>query len=208
MTTGQTVVDLTLGTVLGVFTWVAFRLAREIGRIQVRLGPLGARMMSNGPRPGETGPAFDGLTDVLGRSVSVGGSRRRNQLLVFMSPSCSTCHSMLPGLKVLARREKDFEVVVISDGTPDEHAAFLSGFPLGSDLLYCDAFAVGVAYAVGTTPYAVALDRDGVVRANGLCNHMQQVESLLNALEYGVPSLQHLHTRGVRAQSGADAGPA
>ncbi|MFJ9631810.1 hypothetical protein ACIRU8_29340 [Streptomyces sp. NPDC101175] len=202
MTTGQVVVDLTIGTVLVVFGAVALRLAREIGRIQVRLGPLGARMMSNGPRPGETGPAFDDLTDVLGRAVSIGGPRRRNQLLVFMSPSCSTCRSMLPGLKVLARREKDFEVVLVSDGTPEEHTEFLSEFTLGPDLVYCDAFAVGVAYAVGTTPYAVALDRDGIVRANGLCNHMQQVESLLNALEHGVPSLQHLHTRGVRAQLG------
>ncbi|MEU6259551.1 hypothetical protein [Streptomyces sp. NPDC047043] len=201
--TGQLIIDVVLAVVLVAFTAGAFLLAREIGRLQVRLGPLGARVMAGGPGPGDLGPAFEGLADVMDREVRIGGRRERHQLLVFVSPSCSTCRALLPGLKALARRERrEYEVVLVSDGPLREHLEFLDGFTLGPDLSYVNAFAAGVAYQVAATPYAVALDRDGVVRAKGLCNHMQQVESLLNALEHGVPSLQHLHARAVSGQRG------
>ncbi|WP_432485308.1 redoxin domain-containing protein [Kineococcus esterisolvens] len=168
-------------------------LAREVGRVQVRLGPLGARMMDSGPKVEETGPAFSGLTDHLGRTVSVGGHRGKPQLLMFTGPNCSTCKSILPGIRALARAERDLEVVMVSDGTPEEHAAFLAAGRISDELSYVDARDVGVAYQVGTTPYGVVLDEHGVIRAKGLCNHLQQVESLLNALETGTPSVQHLH---------------
>jgi methylamine dehydrogenase accessory protein MauD len=180
-----------------------FALARELGRVQVRLGPLGARMMDNGPKVEEVGPSFRGLSDHLGRPTSVGGHREKPQLLMFTGPKCSTCKSLLPGIKALAKAErKDLEVVMISDGTPEEHAAFLADANLHDEFAYVNARDVGIAYQVGTTPYGVILDEHGSIRAKGLCNHMTHVESLLNALETGMPSLQHLHeqarTRGLR----------
>ncbi|AYA24646.1 methylamine dehydrogenase accessory protein MauD [Rhodococcus rhodochrous J3] len=168
-------------------------LAREIGRVQVRLGPLGARMMDTGPKIAQVGPSFRGLKDHLGREIGVGGHRDKAQLLLFTAPSCSTCKSLLPGVKAMAKAEKDLEVVIISDGTPEEHQNFLAGSGIGAELSYVDARDVGIAYQVGTTPYGVILDEHGKIQAKGLCNHMAQVESLLNALESGTPSLQHLH---------------
>ncbi|MEV0706340.1 methylamine utilization protein [Nocardia aurea] len=177
-------------------------LAREIGRVQVRLGPLGARMMDTGPKVEQIGPTFHGLSDHLGRAVSVGGHRERPQLLLFTAPGCSTCKSLLPGMKAMAKGEGDIDIVVISDGTEQEHAAFLAGAGIGAELSYVDGRDVGIAYQVGTTPFGVILDEHGKVRAKGLCNHMAQVESLLNAMESGTPSLQHLHTRAA-AERGA-----
>jgi methylamine dehydrogenase accessory protein MauD len=176
-------------------------LAREIGRVQVRLGPLGARMMDTGPMVQQIGPTFHGLTDQLGRSVSVGGHRERPQLLLFTAPNCSTCKSLLPGMKSMAKGEGDIDIVLISDGTEREHAEFLAGAGIGAELSYVDGRDVGIAYQVGTTPFGVMLDAHGKVRAKGLCNHMAQVESLLNALETDTPSLQHLHARA--AERGA-----
>lgn len=171
-----------------------FALARELGRVQVRLGPLGARMMDGGPKIEEVGPSFRGLTDHLGRSASVGGHREKPQLLLFTGPKCSTCKSLLPGIRALAKAERrNLEVVMISDGTPEEHAEFLAGANIRDEFPYVDAREVGIAYQVGTTPYGVILDEHGRIRAKGLCNHMAHVESLLNALETGTPSLQHLH---------------
>jgi len=176
-----------------------FALARELGRVQVRLGPLGARMMDSGLRIEEAGPSFRGLTDHLGRATSVGGHRDRPQLLMFTGPKCSTCKSLLPGIRALAKAErKHLEVVLISDGTPEEHAEFLAGANVRDEFGYVDAREVGIAYQVGTTPYGVLLDEHGKIRAKGLCNHMAHVESLLNALETGVPSLQHLHEQTTR----------
>ena len=178
-------------------------LAREIGRVQVRLGPLGARMMDTGPKIEQAGPSFHGLTDHVGRTLSVGGHRERPQLLLFTAPGCSTCKSLLPGMKSMAKGESDLDIVMISDGTPAEHAEFLAGAGLGSELSYVDGRDVGIAYQIGTTPFGVILDEHGKIKAKGLCNHMAQVESLLNALESGTPSLQHLHTQAARNHAGA-----
>lgn len=169
-------------------------LARELGRIQVRLGPLGARMMDSGPKVSEVGPAFQGLTDQHGKTISIGGHREKPQLLMFTGPKCSTCKSLLPGIKALAKEERrHLDVVMVSDGTPEEHAEFLAGAGIRDEFSYVDARDVGIAYQVGTTPYGVVLDEHGRIRGKGLCNQLAHVESLLNALESGSPSLQHLH---------------
>ena len=170
-----------------------FGLAREIGRVQVRLGPLGARVLDSGPKIGESGPSFEGIIDQFDRTISVGGMREKPQLLMFMGPNCSTCRALLPGIKNLAKTEPDLEVVIVSDGSPEEHEEFLASAKVGSELSYVDAREVGIAYEVGTTPYGVLLDITGTIAGKGLCNNMQHVESLLNALEENVPTLQHLY---------------
>ncbi|GBF15477.1 methylamine utilization protein MauD [Rhodococcus sp. Br-6] len=193
MNTFLLIAVVVLAVAVAVLFLMVLGLAREIGRVQVRLGPLGARMMDTGPKVEQVAPSFRGLTDHLGRTVGVGGHRDKPQLLLFTAPTCSTCKSLLPGLRAMAKAERDLEIVIVSDGTPEEHAQFLAGSGIGSELSYVDGRDVGIAYQVGTTPYGVILDEHGKIRSKGLCNHMAQVESLLNALESGTPSLQHLH---------------
>ncbi|MCD7051747.1 redoxin domain-containing protein [Prescottella equi] len=193
MNTFLLIAVVVLAVAVAVLFLMVLALAREIGRVQVRLGPLGARMMDTGPKVEQVAPSFRGLTDHLGRTVGVGGHRDKPQLLLFTAPTCSTCKSLLPGLRAMAKAERDLEIVIVSDGTPEEHAQFLAGSGIGSELSYVDGRDVGIAYQVGTTPYGVIIDEHGKIRSKGLCNHMAQVESLLNALESGTPSLQHLH---------------
>lgn len=195
---------IVLVVAVAVLFLMVLALAREIGRVQVRLGPLGARMMDTGPKIEQAGPSFRGLTDHVGRTVGVGGHRDRPQLLLFTAPTCSTCKSLLPGIRAMAKAEKDLDVVIVSDGTPEEHRQFLAGSNIGTELSYVDGRDVGIAYQVGTTPYGVILNEHGKIRAKGLCNHMAQVESLLNALETGTPSLQHLHEQA-KARAAASA---
>ncbi|MGJ5667255.1 redoxin domain-containing protein [Rhodococcus aetherivorans] len=195
---------IVLVVAVAVLFLMVLAMAREIGRVQVRLGPLGARMMDTGPKIEQAGPSFRGLTDHVGRTVGVGGHRDRPQLLLFTAPTCSTCKSLLPGIRAMAKAEKDLDVVIVSDGTPEEHRQFLAGSNIGTELSYVDGRDVGIAYQVGTTPYGVILDEHGRIRAKGLCNHMAQVESLLNALETGTPSLQHLHEQA-KARAAASA---
>ena len=207
MTTALVVAVTVLAVAVAFLFLMNLALAREIGRIQVRLGPLGARMMDSGPKVAEKGPVFQGLTDHLGRTTSVGGHRPKPQLLMFTGPTCSTCKSLLPGLKAMAKAERQhLDVVIVSDGTPEEHARFLAGSGITDQLAYLDARDVGIAYQVGTTPYGVILDEHGTIRGKGLCNQMAHVESLLNALETGTPSLQHLHQQAQdRARQDIDA---
>ena len=57
-------------------------------------------------------------------------------------------------------------------------------------LTYIISADVGMTFKVMHPPYAVVLDREGVVRAKGLANHLEHLESLLNATELGEPSIE------------------
>jgi methylamine dehydrogenase accessory protein MauD len=47
-----------------------------------------------------------------------------------------------------------------------------------------------MTYGIGKLPYAVLVDHEGVLRAKGLVNSREHLESLLAAQEAGVASLQ------------------
>jgi methylamine dehydrogenase accessory protein MauD len=49
---------------------------------------------------------------------------------------------------------------------------------------------LGVTYQVSKLPYAVLLDERGIVRAKGLVNSREQLESLFTAKDLGVASIQ------------------
>ena len=60
----------------------------------------------------------------------------------------------------------------------------LEGFP------YVVSPVVGMTYQVGKLPYAVLIDELGIVRAKGLVNSREHLESLLVAKETGYASIQ------------------
>jgi methylamine dehydrogenase accessory protein MauD len=47
-----------------------------------------------------------------------------------------------------------------------------------------------MTFRIGKLPYAVLLDAAGTVRAKGLINNREQLESLFTAEELGVASIQ------------------
>jgi methylamine dehydrogenase accessory protein MauD len=47
-----------------------------------------------------------------------------------------------------------------------------------------------MTYQVGKLPFAVLLDHDGIIRAKGLVNSREHLESLFEAKERGVASIQ------------------
>jgi methylamine dehydrogenase accessory protein MauD len=49
---------------------------------------------------------------------------------------------------------------------------------------------LGMAYKVGKLPFAVLIDETGRVRAKGLINSREQLESLFTAKDLGVESIQ------------------
>ena len=58
---------------------------------------------------------------------------------------------------------------------------------------------LGTAYRVQRLPFAVLLDDQGVVRAKGLINSREQLESLFNATETGFASIQDYISRNATA---------
>ena len=80
-------------------------------------------------------------------------------------------------------------VVLASDGEQAEHLRFVHEQGLGG-LPYVLSTELGMGYRVSRLPYAVLLDRGGIVAAKGLVNSREQLDSLLNAHDMGQPSIQ------------------
>lgn len=164
-------------------------LARQVGILYERVAPMGALITDAGPKLGEAAPKFE-LPALNGAAIVIGGQRQLSQLLFFLSPTCPVCKKLLPILKSASQAEREWlQVVLASDGEATQHLAFyrdakLTEFPyvLSSDL--------GMTYRVSRLPYAVLIDEAGAIRAKGMINNREQLESLFNAKELGVGSVQ------------------
>jgi len=174
-----------------VLACVVAALARQLGVLYERVAPAGALMLGKGPAIGDRAPLV-AVDDLDGVPHEIGAPGPRATLLFFLSPSCPVCKELLPALRSAARRESDWlDVVLASDGPRDEHARFRNVERL-TDFPYVLSPALGVTYQVGKLPYAVLVDADGVVRGKGLVNTREHLESLFEAKERGVGSLQEL----------------
>jgi methylamine dehydrogenase accessory protein MauD len=175
---------LVFGLVVAVFA-----LSRQVGIIYERIAPMGALIMDAGPAVGDAAPGFT-LASLDGRDITVGGAAAKASLLFFLSPTCPVCKKLLPVLKSTARSEQDWlNIVLASDGERAAHEKFyrqskLDVFP------YLLSTELGMAFKVSRLPYAVLLDEAGRVRAKGLVNSREQLESLFTARELGVSSVQ------------------
>lgn len=195
--------NLVLWVVVVVLAIAVLALVRQVGVLHERVAPAGALVGREGPRVGEPAPQLSAF-DWAGRPVSVGGSAADGKatLLVFVSPSCPVCKTMLEILDaVLHSEQRWLRLVLASDGAREEHEAFVRAHGL-AERPYVLSREVGIAYQVGKLPYAVLIDAQGVLRGKGLVNTREHVESLFEAMRHGVGSVQEYlgrerHTRHV-----------
>lgn len=173
---------------------VVLAMARQIGILYERIAPMGALMMDQGPKVGERSPEF-ALTALDGQPVTVGYANEKSTLLFFLSPTCPVCKKLLPILHSLRRAEHSWlRLVFASDGEPSAHEPFsrsaqIDGVP------YVLSMELGRRFQVGKLPHAVLIGADGRVRAKGLVNSREQLESLITASEMGVASVQEFIQR-------------
>lgn len=171
-------------------------LLRQVGVLHERVRPAGALLGEEGPRPGEAAPPLE-VEAWSGRRLRVGGPdpEGRGTLLLFVSPTCPVCKELLPVLPALcAAEDPRLRLLLASDGPREEHAAFIRDFALDPER-YVLSRELGLGYQVGRLPYAVLLDEAGTVRARGLVNTREHVESLFEARERGVASVQEYLAR-------------
>ncbi len=171
---------------------VVLALTRQIGLLHERIAPAGALVAAgHGLHVGEAVPELR-LIDLGGRDVRIGGAHGDGDtLLFFLSPSCPVCKTLLPSLLRAARDERPpLRVVLASDGgEAEEHRRFVADNQLAA-VPYVISAPLGVTYQVAKLPYAVLIDGAGVLRAKGLVNTREHVESLFEARRLGVASIQ------------------
>jgi methylamine dehydrogenase accessory protein MauD len=80
-------------------------------------------------------------------------------------------------------------VVLASDGDLAQHRQFVLEHQL-REFPYVLSASLGLSYQVNRLPFAALLDHSGVLRARGLVNSREHLESLFEAQRLGVASLQ------------------
>jgi methylamine dehydrogenase accessory protein MauD len=192
MTEALIVSNLVLWVAVVVLAGVVAALVRQLGVLYERVAPAGALMMGRGPAVvGEHAPVVR-VEDLAGTTHELGAPRPdgRSTLLFFLSPSCPVCETLLPALRSAARSEREWlDVVLASDGPRPEHEAFARARQL-EGFAYVLSPALGITWQVGKLPYAVLLDAAGILRARGLVNTREHLESLFEAKQRGVASIQ------------------
>jgi methylamine dehydrogenase accessory protein MauD len=170
---------------------VVFALIRQIGLLHERMGPVGALTVAKGMKAGEAMPSFL-LPSLTGEPVEVGAGTptSRATLLFFLSPDCPVCKSLLPVIASVRTREASWlDVVLASDGERSAHMAFLQKQSL-EDYPYILSSELGLTIGVSKLPYAALVDERGTMVAHGLTNTREHIESLFEAKERGVASIQ------------------
>ncbi len=190
MTQALLVSNVLLWIAVLVLAAVVVALVRQIGVLHERVAPAGALTLGSGATVGEAAPRL-AVADLAGVAHAIGepASDARDTLLFFLSPSCPVCKALLPALDSLASAETGrLRVLLASDGPRAEHEAFVARERLAYPYLLSGP--LGVAYRVGKLPWAVLIDAAGVVRAQGLVNSREHLESLFEAKALGVASIQ------------------
>lgn len=180
---------------------LVFGLARQVGVLHERVAPMGAMANDHGPEVGEMAPSLVVAT-LTGERIRLGGpnARSRSRLLLFVSPTCPVCKKLLPIARSFAGAER-LDVLLVGDGDVADQQAMIEQFSL-QDLPYVNSPEVGMTFQVGKLPYAILIDAEGVLRAKGLVNSREHLESLVVAEETGFGTIQsYLAAKGRAARA-------
>jgi methylamine dehydrogenase accessory protein MauD len=163
-------------------------LARQVAGINARVAPAGALSVNALLSVGETAPRLV-VKSLEGKTIPVGAGER-SQLLLFLAPDCPISRSITPVLATLTRSEPWLDVLLVSDGEDQaEHRTFADSADLAG-LDYALSEPLGRAYGVSKVPYAILIDEQAKIAAMGIVNSREHLESLFEAKERGIASIQ------------------
>lgn len=177
--------------------WVGFvllavinlALARQVGVLFERIAPAGALMTNSQIQAGQDAPTLQ-LVSLDGHAIEIGGASDKAQLLFFISPDCPVCGSLTAVFKSAAIAERGWlQSILASDGEELDHRAYAQRHGL-EEFPYIVSEALGRSFGVARLPYAVMINEQGKVVSMGIVNSREHLESLFEAKERGVASIQ------------------
>jgi methylamine dehydrogenase accessory protein MauD len=177
-------------------------VVRQLGVLHERIAPVGALMLAKGLKVGDPAPQI-AVQDLEGRSIMVGAVRtdERAALIMFVSPTCPVCKALLPALKSSLAAEREWlDIILASDGETASQREFVLAHRLGG-FPYIVSAPLGISYQVSRLPFAVLIDAQGVLRARGIVNSREHLESLFEAKRLGFASIQDYFEAAARNQA-------
>jgi methylamine dehydrogenase accessory protein MauD len=189
--TALAVSNAALWLVVIVLAVALLAVIRQLGVLHERIAPVGALMLAKGLQVGESAPQI-AVQDLDGRSMTLGAARadERATLIMFVSPTCPVCKTLLPAIKSSVASERAWlDIILASDGETANQREFVLANRLG-DFPYVVSAPLGISYQVSRLPFAVLVDAQGVLRARGIVNSREHLESLFEAKRLGLASIQ------------------
>lgn len=194
---------MSLLVISNILLWIGFitmvlislLLARQIGVLHERIAPAGALSMNQKLKVGDQAPEIS-VTTLSNGIEKVGGSlRNKSQLLFFLSPDCPICNELTPALKSASKSEANWlDVMLASDGENQNHAGYIASKGL-KDFPYAVSELLGKTFGVAKLPYAVLIDEQGRIASLGIVNSREHLDSLFEAKEKKVASIQDYMNR-------------
>lgn len=188
--------NIVLWVIVVVLALLVFALTRQVGILHERVAPAGALQPTNGPKVGELTSAME-LRSVDGTDVSIGGEDKSGlaSFVLFISPTCPVCKSLVPTAQSLINSEKGrMRLVFASDGAETEadlqrHRDYVSELKI-SAYPYIISQALGMHYQVSKLPFALLIAADGTLKSKGLVNTREHMESLIESMDSGIGTVQ------------------
>lgn len=192
MSSALLVSNVILWVLVIVLALIVLALARQVGILHERVAPAGALQPTSGPKVGELTEAMS-IADIHGKAVTIGGPDPggKHTLVMFVSPTCPVCKSLVPTAKSLASAEKRrLQLMFASDGDKlEQHQAYARDLKLGN-YPYVLSEKLGRTYEVSKLPFAILIGADGTLQSKGLVNTREHLESLIEAMDTGIATLQ------------------
>ena len=169
-----------------------FALTRQVGILHERVAPAGALQPTSGPKVGEITEKIR-VTSLDGSEFDIGGSGdgQNIKFILFISPTCPVCKELVPtAISLIGSEGQRMELFFASDGeNMQQHKSYVTDLEI-TDYPYFVSERLGLAYQVSKLPFAVLIDGDGVLRSKGLVNTREHMESLIEAMDTGVATVQ------------------
>ena len=188
--------NIVLWIVVVILALLVFALTRQVGILHERVAPAGALQPTNGPKVGELTTAME-LRSLAGQDITLGGPAADGlaSFVLFISPTCPVCKSLVPTAQSLVNSEKHrMRLIFASDGAETEadlqnHRDYVENLAI-SDYPYLISQALGMSYQVSKLPFALLIGADGTLQSKGLVNTREHMESLIEAMDSDVNTVQ------------------
>ena len=188
----------TIGLISYLVLWVVvisqvvltLALARLVGQVSRRIPPAGARLIDPGPEIGDFVESWEGI-DLLGNTVSFRFPRDLGLFFLYVSPHCSVCAGLLPSAKRFFREiaAEAEGVWVMALGTRETQINYARQNGLVQQLVLAEE-QLPPSWRLGGAPFGLWVDAAGQVKAKGMVDRREHLESLRQAAETGHASFE------------------